>query len=182
MNRELYRTYHGLTELDNAQFLDLVAAGEKDFSHCFIPEAGKLENVSFDSCDFTGSYISDMTAINCEFRNTTFVQASVYGYFKGCTFQNSHFTDSHLAMRIDGCSLLECTFIRARWKNGYMRTSNINSLELTDAVFDGTWAKDCTIEVPCKGRPDYTQGGATRDEVENAKIKFFTELRLGAAV
>lgn len=179
MNRKAYRSYHGLTELDQSDFLSLLAAGEKDFSLCFIPSAGKLENLSLEGCLFDGSYV-EVTAINCEFSGASFKGASVYGTFEGCQFNGSVFDEGTFGCRFRDCTLSNCSLICSRFKNGYIASSIIDKLDLRNALFDGTWAGGCSIKEPCMGIPSYTQGGATCDEVAWAKERFFRELLLGA--
>lgn len=180
MNRKEYRSYHGLTELDQSDFLSLLAAGEKDFSLCFIPSAGKLENLSLEGCLFDGSYVSEVTAINCEFSGVSFKGASVYGEFEGCQFDGSVFDEGLFECRFRDCTLANCSCIRTKFKKGYIISSIIDKLDLRNALFNDMWAAGCSIKEPCIGIPSYTQGGATCDEVARAKERFFRELLLGA--
>ena len=177
MNRDMYENYEGRTVLSTAQFLELVERGEKNFSKVFLPDNEEIENVTFDNCSFEGSYLY-MRFTDCIFKNCSFNRVSMYGNIEGSVFETCTFEKAHLSVRINESSITNCTFADSRWKNGYIKQTTLKDVDISNLLFDGTWAGKCIIETPLKGIPLYTQGGATRNEMLYSKKRLFEELKI----
>lgn len=178
MERSNYKNYEGRTELSKKEFLELLEAGETDFSSCFLPEIGEVKNRSFSGVCFDNSYLADIRAAGCDFTGASFVGASVYGDFSRCDFSNASFEAGHISSTFSLCQFFHTSFERAHFRGRYFFLSKFRAVLMDGAAFDGTWCKMCSVIEPCIGTISYTQGGATEEEVEIAKASFFKELRI----
>ncbi len=177
MNRDMYENYEGRTVLSTAQFLELVERGEKNFSNIFIFDNEGVENITFDNCSFEGSYLY-MKFKGCTFINSSFSEVFMDGDIKSSVFEACTFEKAHLSIRINESLITNCSFADSRWKNGYIMQTTLKDVDVSNALFNSTWAGKCIIETPLKGIPLYTQGGATRNEMLYSKKRLFEELKI----
>lgn len=165
-------------EMTEIQLKNEIANGRTEFKDYLFAD------ISLKGCNIHGVVFEKCTFMDCKFEccdmdEYCFRECSIYSTdFRMCSLKNVHFNDTHIGARFKYCMLLDGEIYNSWFKGGYIISSDMGGAKLTAVTFDGTWAENISMfSKPMSiAACSYTMGGATHEEVQAAKKRFFGAL------